>query len=119
MRKPTLQEVKDRYLDFVMLSKEEHAKLVERFGKSQTEEKIETLNEYLGSKGKKYKSHYFTILVWARRKSERKKQRLWPISGKVCGEKGCKMPAVYKSTGAFDNYFCSDHMPAKVKAKYA
>jgi hypothetical protein len=29
-------------------------------------EKIERLNNYIGSSGKKYKSHYHTILNWSR-----------------------------------------------------
>jgi len=46
------------------------------------------------------------------------KTRLWPISGRSCGERNCKMPAVYKHAGAFDNYYCAEHMPAKVKEKF-
>ncbi len=50
----------------VKLKKEEYDKLVERFGETTTKEKIEDLGNYMASKGKKYKSHYATILNWAR-----------------------------------------------------
>lgn len=49
---------------------------------------------------------------------EEKKVTLFPIKGKICGETGCRMPAVYKSEGAYDNYYCAEHMPEKVKEKY-
>lgn len=44
-----------------------------------------------------------------------KKQKLYPIKGKFCT---CGMPAVYKSGGTYDNFYCADCMPEKVKAKY-
>ena len=55
---------KERFLDFVMLSEDEHQKLVNRFGGELTNKAIEKLNNYIGSTGKKYKSHYFTMLNW-------------------------------------------------------
>jgi len=51
----------------VFLSDEEYSKLIERFGKEGAGDKIETLSGYIASKGKKYKSHYATILNWARK----------------------------------------------------
>lgn len=56
---------KDKYLEFVYLSSEEFKKLGDRFGKGKLDEMIERLNNYIGSKGVKYKSHYHTILNWA------------------------------------------------------
>jgi len=50
----------------VMLSDSEHLALQERFA-SDLPEKIEAMSEYLASKGKKYKSHYATILTWERK----------------------------------------------------
>jgi len=48
------------------------------------------------------------------------KTKLFPISGKTCSREDCGLPAVYKdSSGGYDHFFCSDHMPEKVKAKYA
>lgn len=58
---------KVRYMDFVLLSDKEHTELVTRFGEQLTKEKIAALNDYIGSKGTRYKSHYHTILNWARR----------------------------------------------------
>lgn len=56
---------KTRHLEFVLLKPEEYDKLIKRFGQSLTGEYIERLNNYIGSTGKRYKSHYHTILVWA------------------------------------------------------
>jgi len=61
------KKIKHRHLDSVFLTKEEHQKLIEKFGKEKTQEWIENLDNYIGSKGKRYKSHYKTILVWAKR----------------------------------------------------
>lgn len=44
---------------------------------------------------------------------------LYPIKGKICSRSDCRMPAVYKdTTGAYDSYACSSHLPAKVKERY-
>lgn len=63
---------KTRFLEFVFLTQEEHQKLINQFGENKTREKIEALNLYLGSNGKKYKSHYHTILNWDRMEKEKK-----------------------------------------------
>ena len=60
---------KNLYLEFVFLSTDEYEKLTEKLGEQKTKEMIGRLNGYLGqigSKGKKYESHYFTILNWVR-----------------------------------------------------
>ena len=49
----------------VKISEDELQKLNERFGESSATERIERLSSYIASKGKKYKSHYATILVWS------------------------------------------------------
>ena len=47
------------------------------------------------------------------------KKVLFPIPGKMCGKRGCGMPAVYKDTaGDYDQLYCAEHMPEKVKAQY-
>lgn len=56
---------KKKYLDHVLLTDEEHTKLIERFGANDTRVWIEKLDSYIGSKGKKYKSHYKTIINWS------------------------------------------------------
>lgn len=63
---------KIKHLEYVLLKQEEYDKLVTEFGLEGTKERISDLNNYIGSKGKKYKSHYHTILAWERNNSERK-----------------------------------------------
>jgi hypothetical protein len=55
------------YGEFVWLTDAEHAKLVTAFGAEGAQERIKKLDDGIGSKGYKYKSHYRTILVWERR----------------------------------------------------
>lgn len=52
----------------VQLTEEEITKLRSKYGKSATNHLIEELSTYMGASGKKYRSHYATILNWARRK---------------------------------------------------
>lgn len=69
----TIEEVKEerrrkkKYGEFknVLLTEEELNKLQERF--TDYEERIERLSVYVESTGKKYKSHYATILSWSRK----------------------------------------------------
>lgn len=61
------KELKNKYLDFVYLSGEEHQKLITQLGSRQTDELIDKLNNYIWSTWKKYKSHYFTILNRAKK----------------------------------------------------
>jgi hypothetical protein len=72
-------EDKDKYLDFVFLTKDEFGKLVEKLGTfCETEAMIERLNNYIGSMGKHYKSHYHTILNWV--SMDKKKAQSKPAS---------------------------------------
>lgn len=57
----------------VLLTEEELEKLKERFPYD-WQERVERLSEYIQSKGKRYKSHYATILSWGRKDEERKAQ---------------------------------------------
>ena len=70
------KEVKKVYGEFqnVLLSEDEHAKLIAKFN-STTEGWIESLSLYLESSGKKYKSHYATILNFSRRDGDTQTQR--------------------------------------------
>lgn len=63
---------KEVYLDFVKLTDEEYSKLLKAFGTVKVEKMLENLNNYIGSKGDKYKSHYFTLLNWAKRDGVKK-----------------------------------------------
>lgn len=59
----------------VKLTNEEHSKLLERLGEQNTKILIEELSGYIASKGKKYSSHYATILNWARSRQEKSNGR--------------------------------------------
>ena len=61
---------KIKYLDYVYLTSTEYKSLVEKFGESNTQDRIARLNDYGHQKPKKFReygSHYHTILAWARR----------------------------------------------------
>jgi len=66
------KQEKRKYGEFqnVLLTDTEYQKLKDRFN-SQTDDLIENLSVYLESKGKKYKSHYATILSWERKNSSK------------------------------------------------
>jgi hypothetical protein len=74
------------YMDFVLLTNKEHSNLLEKFGEDDLKEKITALNDYIGSKGAKYKSHYHTILVWARKDGPKRTGG----EHKRCITRGCK-----------------------------
>ena len=70
-----LKKKKETYGTFnnVKLTDEEYQKLKENF--DDYEEKIENMSYYLQSKGDKYKSHYATILNWARNENKQPKKK--------------------------------------------
>lgn len=70
-KKSRAQTPKEKHLDYVLLSKDEHEKL-KAVMNGQVNEMIERLNNYIGSKGVKYKSHYHTIMAWYRKDQEGK-----------------------------------------------
>lgn len=55
---------KNIYSEFVSMTEEEHKKLVEEYGIQNTNKMIDTLNNYKGANGKKYKSDYLAIRNW-------------------------------------------------------
>lgn len=55
---------KTKYADFVTMTQTEYEKLVQAHGEEKTGRMIEVLNNYKGSKGRKYKSDYHAILKW-------------------------------------------------------
>jgi len=71
-----LPPTKKRHLDFVMLTDDEYKKLIEKLGQNRTEQYIERLNNYVGSKGKRYKSHYHTILNWSSKDNEERGSKI-------------------------------------------
>lgn len=66
------RSIKERYgvLDNVLLTEKEYGKLKDQFADYQ--ERIDRLSEYIASTGKTYKSHYATILSWARKDKKEK-----------------------------------------------
>ena len=76
-----LPPTKKRHLDHVFLTDEEHTKLIERFGDKETAVWIEKLDSYIGSKGKKYKSHYHSILNWSSKDNEERGSKIGSSSG--------------------------------------
>jgi len=69
------KDEKCKHFDFIWLKNAEYEKLIEKFGQEDADERLEILNDYIGSKGKKYKSHYHTILSW-----HNKEKKSLPIS---------------------------------------
>lgn len=59
---------KNKYAEFVSMTEDEYSKLVNEYGELLTKRMIETLDNYKGSNGKKYKSDYRAILSWVKEK---------------------------------------------------
>lgn len=55
---------KVQYAEFVSMKTEEYQKLIENYGEEFTKQCIETLDNYKGANGKKYKDDYRAILNW-------------------------------------------------------
>lgn len=70
--KDSIGEEKSLFGEFnnVKLSSEEYLKVCGQYGDNNANALIEELSGYLASTGKKYKSHYATLLSWARRKMQ-------------------------------------------------
>jgi len=62
--KKSIKPTKKKYGDFVFLSDNEYNKLVSEYNKEKVQSFIEKLDNYKGSRGKKYKSDYRAILLW-------------------------------------------------------
>jgi hypothetical protein len=66
-----LKEIyKEKYLEFVFLTNEEYEKLIAQYSEPIIKEIIVRLNNYIGSTGTKYKSHYYTLLNWLRKEKK-------------------------------------------------
>lgn len=59
---------KYNYADYVTLTRDEYTKLCTEYGEEAAKAMIDILNNYKGSKGKKYKSDYLTIRGWVKDK---------------------------------------------------
>jgi len=58
-------------IDNIFLTNNQYTKLRETYTDSQIKDKVITLSNYMYSAGKKYKSHYHTILNWFRRDKDK------------------------------------------------
>lgn len=77
---------KTKHLDFVFLTDKEFQDLNQQFGVAGAAERITNLNHYIGSKGVRYKSHYHTILNWARKEGISSKPKQEGAAGRVLNE---------------------------------
>jgi hypothetical protein len=72
------KEDKKQYLEYVFLTDIEYEKLINKFNKELIEDKIESLNNWIGEKPndktRKKDSHYHTILNWFRMEEKKNKQ---------------------------------------------
>lgn len=59
---------KYNYAEYVKLTRDEYAKLCTEYGEEAAKVMIDILNNYKGSKGKKYKSDYLAIRGWVKDK---------------------------------------------------
>lgn len=73
------KEEKKKFGEFVAMTNAEYEKLVSTHGEKFTNKCIETLDNYKGSSGKKYKSDYRAILTWVIDKvKQQTKERIAP-----------------------------------------
>lgn len=86
LRKNTKKEVFFPEFPDILLSKEEYDKLILRYGAAETRSKCEGLFLYMGSHGKKYVSHYLTILNWDRADKKRQPKQEEKNTAKDCTE---------------------------------
>jgi hypothetical protein len=80
------KEAKKSHGDFVVLANNEYLKLCNQYSLTFVDSKIDDLNNYIGTSGKKYKSHYYTLLNWCK-----KDWKEDPLKRKkeLCASKGC------------------------------
>lgn len=84
--------IKEKFGEFqnVLLTKEELDKLKARLGE-QTDSYVERLSNYIASTGKRYKSHYATILNWVQKDKQNNRigSERYGNAGKSDGRKLC------------------------------
>jgi len=92
---------KEKHLDFVLLTPDEFQKLNTEYGEIVVKDYIQKLNNYIGSKGTKYKSHYFTIRNWLRRDGVLPKEQT-KVKCKMCA----KPATIFMNTGKYCSKQC-------------
>ena len=85
------EEAGQDFFEKHIIIEEEHDKLIKQFGITKTEDYIRRVNNYVGSTGKKYKSHYHTILNWAG------KDEIKPVKELARSPKGSEVPGKVKN----------------------
>lgn len=61
----------------VLLTAEDYEKIVDKYGEELAAAAIQILNQYIGSTGKKYKSHYMTLIGWPIREAMKRNPSLY------------------------------------------
>ena len=69
----------------VKLKPEEYLKVVNQYGEDKANALIEELSSYIASSGKRYKSHYATLLGWARRKIQERTDKITSKGKSIIG----------------------------------
>lgn len=72
---PITPQDKIKYAEFVSMTNAEYKALIDSYGEADTKSMIEILDNYKGSKGKKYKSDYRAIKSWVVNALEEEKQK--------------------------------------------
>ncbi|SHK45968.1 phage replisome organizer N-terminal domain-containing protein [Tepidibacter formicigenes] len=88
---------KIKYAEFVSMTEDEYNKLIEKHGEESTKKMIEILDNYKGSKGKKYKSDYRAILSWVVDKVVSKSKEASTSKKEYCGK--CSNGYIFKPIG--------------------
>lgn len=89
---------KEKYKDFVYLTPIEYEKLTGMYGKEIINIFIDKLNNYIGSTGRKYKSHYHTLLVWLNKDTIKKVQKRPAPKEEVNPKERKKVAALVRKT---------------------
>jgi hypothetical protein len=74
------EKEKEKYAPHITLTVQEFEKLVDKYGKEQTDWMIEKLDIWKGSGGKKTKSDYLTILKWVVKSYEEEAKKNSPVT---------------------------------------
>ena len=97
-RKQTPKPEKTKFAEFVHMKDSEYQKLIDRYGKPAADKAIEILNNYKGSKGKRYADDYRAILNWVMDRVQEKHPGL--IKRQDCTAQGTENP--YEGWGSMN-----------------
>ena len=88
------KEKKERLGEHVRLTPTEYQRLLTDYGERVTAEYVARLDDYVGSKGKRYKSHYHTIRSWLRKDKvvPRPAPKVCPKCGEEYAGNFCRKP---------------------------